>query len=574
MERTTATRPVVLAVDDDPSSLERIVRELERRYAADYRLVCEGSATAALEQLERLRAAGDDVALVLADQWMPDLTGSELLARTRELHPQAKRGLLIDWGAWGDRPTREAVLAAMGIGDIDYYVLKPWWSPDEQFHRTISEFLYEWSRAAPWEAREIELIGESWSPRSHELRSLLARNGVPHAFHPRDSEEGRRRLEEVGRADAEGPVAILLDGQVLDDPTNAEMAAAFGVQTELDGKDEFDVVVVGAGPAGLAAAVYAASEGLDTLVVERESIGGQAGSSSLIRNYLGFSRGVSGAELAQRAYQQAWVFGSQFLLMNDATGVRACEDGRIAVTVADGTEVLARSVVLAMGVSYRRLDAPGLDELTGAGVYYGASTSEAQALAGRQAFVVGGGNSAGQAAIHLARYADRVTILIRGESLAKSMSRYLIDVIDATPNLDVRPHVEVAGARGDGRLSEIALRDTASGETEAVPADGLFVMIGARPHTDWLPDSVARDPRGFLLTGADVPDEAWPLSRAPLMLETCMPGVFAAGDVRHRSVKRVASAVGQGAAAIQQVHEYLTAVALDRNQAAGVGEKR
>jgi thioredoxin reductase (NADPH) len=560
--------PVLLAVDDDPSALGRIETELGR-YASDYRVVCERSPDTALALLGRMRDDGDDVAVVLADQWMPGTTGAELLAEARRLHPHAKRGLLIQWGAWADRRTAEVIFKAMGIGDIDYYVLKPSWTPDEQFHRTIAEFLYEWTRTAPAVAREIELIGEPWSPRCHELRSVLARNGVPHAFHASDTEVGRRRLEEIGHPDARVPVAVMLDGQVLVDPSKAEVAAAFGVSTGLEDRRDFDVVVVGAGPAGLAAAVYASSEGLQTLVVEREALGGQAGSSSLIRNYLGFSRGVSGAELAQRAYQQAWVFGTDFVLMRDATALWA-EGDRIAVALSDGSEVRARTVVLAGGVSYRRLDAPGLDELTGAGVFYGASTSEGQALAGGRAYVVGGGNSAGQAAMHLSRYAERVTILIRGESLAKSMSQYLGEAIEATPNIELLTRVQVAGGAGDGRLSELTLRGLDSGEARTVAADGLFVLIGARPHTEWLPPEVARDPRGFLLSGPDVPAGAWPLERAPLMLETSLPGVFAAGDVRHRSVKRVAAAVGQGAAAIQQVHEYLTAAALDpRGSASG-----
>lgn len=562
--------PVLLAVDDDPAALERIERELARRYASDYRVVCEGSSDAALAHLIELRDAGEDVALVLAGlvDGGDEITGSELLARAREIHPHAKRGLLLAWGAWGNPATREAVLRAMGIGDIDYYVLKPWWSPDEQFHRTIAEFLYEWTRAAPYAAREVQVIGESWSPRSHELRSLLARNGVPHVFHPRDSEIGRRRLEDAGHPDPGGPVVVLLDGRVLNDPSNVELASAFGASTSLRGdKQDFDVVIVGAGPAGLAAAVYGASEGLDTLVIERESIGGQAGSSSLIRNYPGFSRGVSGAELAQRTYQQAWVFGSDFLLMREATGLQAAHDGRIAVTVSDGSEVTARTVVLAMGVSYRRLDAPGLDALVGAGVFYGASISEARGLAGGHAYVVGGGNSAGQAAVHLSRFAERVTILIRGDSLERSMSHYLIQTIEATANVEVRPRTQVVGAAGHGRLAELTLGGVGGASTEVVAADGLFVLIGARPRTEWLPAAIERDPRGFLLTGADVERTAWPLERAPLMLETSVPGVFAAGDVRHRSVKRVASAVGQGAAAIQQVHEYLTAMALTRSKA-------
>jgi len=563
---TTGNRPVLLAVDDDPSALELVERELRRRYAGDYRVICERSAETALAALEQMRAAGDDVALVLADQWMPEMTGSDLLARVRQVHPHAKRGLMIAWGAWGDRKTTEAVLKAMGNGDMDYYVIKPWWSPDEQFHRTIAEFLYEWTRAAPYSAREVEVIGEPWSPRSHELRNLLARNGVPHVFHANDSEQGKARLAEVGFADVTAPVALMLDGQVLVDPSNVQVAAAFGVTTSLDAsKRDFDVAIVGAGPAGLAAAVYGASEGLETLVVERESIGGQAGSSSLIRNYPGFSRGVSGAELAQRTYQQAWVFGSEFLLMRDATALRA-EDGRTAIAISGGGDVSARAVVLAMGVAYRRLEVDSLEALVGAGVFYGASTSEARGLSGGRAYVVGGGNSAGQAAVHLSGFAEQVTILIRGQSLATSMSHYLIETIDGTPNIDVRAGTEVVDAAGEGRLGELTLRDVGSDATETVAADGLFVLIGARPLTDWLPDSIACDPRGFVLTGSDIPEGRWPLERQPLMLETSMPGVFAAGDVRHRTVKRVAAAVGQGAAAIQQVHEYLLATELSAGE--------
>jgi thioredoxin reductase (NADPH) len=575
MDRSpSSVRPVLFAVDDDALALERIDRELSRRYASDYRVVCERSPAVALRKLEDLKERGRDVALVLADQWMPEMTGSEVLARVRMLHPHAKRGLTLAWGAWGDPKTRAAVLRAMGTGDIDYYVLKPWWMPDEQFHRTIAEFLYEWTRAAPYASREVEVIGESWSVRSHELRSLLARNGIPHVFHANDSPIGRRRLAEVGQVDAGAPIAVMLDGRVLVDPSNVELASAFGASTSLaTERQDFDLVVIGAGPAGLAGAVYATSEGLDTLVIERESIGGQAGSSSLIRNYPGFSRGVSGAELAQRTYQQAWVFGTDFLLMRHATELRARADGRIELAVSDGSVVSAQAVVLAMGVSYRRLEVPSLEALTGAGVFYGASTSEARGLGGGRAFVVGGGNSAGQAAVHLSRFAERVTILIRGDSLARSMSHYLIETIEASPNIELRTGTEVVDAAGDGRLAELTLRDLRSGETEVVAADGLFILIGARPLTDWLPDAVARDSRGFLVTGPDVPAAAWPLQRAPLMLETSVPGVFAAGDVRYRSVKRVAAAVGQGAAAIQQVHEYLTTRALAGHGVAAKGDR-
>jgi len=555
---------VLLAVDDSADSLRVIRDELERRYGDDYMVLCAGSAREALDELERVAGAGHPVALVLADQWMPDATGSELLSTVRHEHPGAKRGLLIEFGTWGDRPTADAVLKAMAIGDIDYYVLKPWNTPDELFHRTVTEFLHEWFRAEGPGEREVDVIGAEWSPRSYDLRSLLARNGIPHSFHPLDSPEGKRMLDKAGcDSNGEGPFVITFDGRVLADPTNAELAEAFGVSTGLGDKRDFDVVIVGAGPAGLAAAVYAASEGFETLVIERESIGGQAGASSLIRNYPGFSRGVSGAELGQRTYQQAWVFGTEFLMMQEATGLKEA-DGGFVVSTSAGHEVGARAVILAMGVAYRRLDVPGLDELAGAGVFYGASSSEARALEGRRAYVVGGGNSAGQAAMHLSRYAENVTMVIRSVGLEKTMSSYLRETLAAAKNVELLTETQVVGVTGDARLHELTLR-AASGEEQTVPADGLFVMIGARPHTDWLPESIACDSRGFVLTGDHVVEQGvWTSERAQLMLETSIPGVFAAGDVRHRSIKRVAAAVGQGAAAVQQIHDHLTRGTLHR----------
>jgi thioredoxin reductase (NADPH) len=552
-------RPVLLAVDDSAESLRVIRDELERRYGEDYVVLCARSPSKALHELRRTSDAGHAIALVLADQWMPEMTGSELLATVRREHPEAKRGLLIEFGTWGDRPTSNAVLKAMALGDIDYYVLKPWNTPDELFHRTVTEFLHEWFRAAGPGEREVDVIGGEWSPRSHDVRGLLARNGIPHSFHPIDSPEGRRMLDDAGcESNGDGPFVITYDERVLADPTNAELADAFGVSTGLADKRDFDLVIVGAGPAGLSAAVYGASEGFDTLVIERESIGGQAGASSLIRNYPGFSRGVSGAELGQRTYQQAWVFGTEFLMMQEASGLEE-RDGRFAVSTSDGDEVSARAVILAMGVAYRRLDVPGLDEFAGAGVFYGASSSDAQALEGKRAFVVGGGNSAGQAAMHLSRYADRVTIVIRSGGLEKTMSSYLRVAIDAADNIELLTETQVVGVSGDTRLRELTLQGVGSDEQRSMPADGLFILIGARPHTDWLPDSIACDSWGFVLTGDQVVDEgAWPLERTPLMLETSLPGVFAAGDVRHRSIKRVAAAVGQGAAAVQQIHDHLT----------------
>jgi thioredoxin reductase (NADPH) len=498
------------------------------------------------------------VALVLADQEMAELPGAELLARVRRLHPPAKRGLLVHWGDWALPERASGMVGGMAASQFDYYVLKPVRPGEEQFHRLISEFLYEWAHARSPVESEITLVGGEWAPRTHELRSLLARNGVPHAFVDEGSERGRTLLAQVGRAPGEGPVAILRDGPTLVDPTNVELASAFGVNTELGEERDFDVAIVGAGPAGLTAAVYAASEGLRTLVVERETIGGQAGSSSLIRNYPGFSRGISGGELAQRSYQQAWVFGASFVLMREVVSLRS-EGERLLLGVA-GEEVSAAAVVLATGASYRRLAVASLEEMTDAGVFYAAST-QAQALAGEPMFVVGGGNSAGQAAMHLSRYASRVTLVIRGDTLAESMSRYLRDALDATGNVEVRYRSEVVDgvADEDGWLASVVLRDVDTGRQETHEAGGLFVLIGADPHTDWLPTEIQRDRWGYVVTGSDLLRDgplasSWPLERPPLILETSLPSVFAVGDVRQGSTKRVASAVGEGSVVVEQLH--------------------
>lgn len=561
----TPSRPLLLAVDEDADCLARVEEQLSRRYGDDYSVRAVRTAAEALAVLEEARDSGEPVALVLADQWLQGTTGAELLERTKPIHPAAKRGLLIAWGGWGDAATADAIFEAMALGRIDYYVLKPQRSPDELFHRTVAEFLFEWARAESSVQGEIELVAEPGAPRTHELHDLLSRNGVPYACYTPDSAAGRALLAEAGREDASVPVARVRDGRVLVDPSNVDLAAAFGVGTELGEEREFDVVVLGAGPAGLAAGVYASSEGMRALVIEREAIGGQAGSSSLIRNYLGFSRGVSGTELAQRAYQQAWVFGTSFLLMREVTELVPGER-RYTLRVSGGQEVTARAVVLACGVSYRRLGIPALAELEGSGVFYGASAAEAKALAGGRAFVVGGGNSAGQAAMHLARYAERVTIVVRSPSLANSMSSYLRDVIEAADNIEVMLATEVVDGEGEGRLESLTLRDRETGEASTVPADAIFVMIGARPGTEWLPPEIERDEWGYLLTGRDVSGEADERE----MHETSLPGVFAVGDVRHGAVKRVASAVGEGSVVIQQVHRHLEADA-ERASAARIG---
>ncbi len=550
---------IVFAVAEHERS--QVGLELRRRYASDYDIVGCSTTAEVLDVLRRLHQSAQPVAIVLADQALPDCRGDEFFAAVARLHPDAKRGLLVDWGAWGDAEVAASIRQLVGKGRIQYYVLKPWRARDEYFHRTITEFLLDWERAASTAPREVTLVGDPHTRRVHELASLLVRNGVPYASHAADSPTGRALLGDVGApADIGVPVVVVRGGRVLIDPTNAELVAAYGVRTELAGPTEVDVLIVGSGPAGLGAAVYAASEGLRTLVVERESIGGQAASSSLIRNYLGFSRGISGADLAQRAYQQAWVFGAGFLLAQDVVGLRPAH-GAYSVELSGGDTVTARAVVLATGVTYHRLDLPSVEALAGAGVFYGASVSEARAMEGEDVFVVGGGNSAGQAALHLSRFARSVTILVRGETLAQSMSSYLLDEIAATHNIAVRFHVEVVQGHGDGWLEGLTLRDRSTGELDAVAAGGLFLLIGAHPRTSWLPPQIARDDWGFVLTGADVASiptaPAWPLERPRFPLETSLPRVFAVGDVRSRSIKRVASAVGEGSGVIAQVHAAL-----------------
>jgi thioredoxin reductase (NADPH) len=551
-----ATRPVVFAVDAGAESFARIELGLRRRYGNDFRVICETSAMWGLKRLRDMKAAGEEVVLILADQWMPDITGVEFLARASRLFPTSKRAVLVEWG---DRTTQEPVLGAMTLGHIDYYVNKPERPGDEYFHKMIAEFLYDWAKAHRPVFAELRVVGEQWSPRSHQLRDVLNRNGVLHEFYAAESEAGQQLLARLGRNSARLPVVALYDGQVLEDPSNADLVDAFGLNRQL-GRRRFDLLIVGAGPAGLAAAVYGASEGLSTLIVEGEAIGGQAGTSSLIRNYLGFPWGVEGAELARRATEQAWWFGAVFRFMRNATALRSA-DRELALTLSDGTEVFGRAVVLATGVSYRRLGVPSLEELVGAGVFYGAAVSEAKAMKDQEVYVVGGANSAGQAATHLAEYASRVTLLVRGRSLETSMSDYLIKEIEAAPNIRVRYETRVVGGGGERRLEHLVVKDIPSGRTEEIPAAALFVLIGAEPRTGWLPEEIRRDRRGYVITGPDLlqdrrPPRGWPLGRYPLPMETSMPGVFAAGDVRYGSVKRVASAVGAGAIAIQSVHEH------------------
>jgi thioredoxin reductase (NADPH) len=558
-----AGKPVILAVCDDPEDMRRIERELRTRYEADYRIVCEGSAGAGSRALRHLEDAAEEVALVLADQQMQGTSGVEFLTRVREVHPTALRLLLT---SPTERSSGAVLPQAMALGRIDYFEPKPGPPPNDTFHRIVADLLEEWGRPRRSRTRPaVRIVGDKGCPRSYEIRDLFERYLIPCAFYPADSEEGRKLLGEKVRTAEDLPVLVMPDGTVLVDPSNEMVADVYAGADALPREQSFDLIVVGGGPAGLAAAVYGASEGLSTLVVEGEAVGGQAGTSSRIRNYLGFARGVSGQKLAREAFHQAASFGADFSLMRKATGLRRAREG-LAVALSDGTEVSGRAVVVATGASYRRLNVPELEALTGVGVFYGAATTEAPAMKDREVYVVGGANSAGQAALHLSKYASRVTLLVRGGSLAASMSDYLIREIEAADNVRVRFNTRVTGGGGAGRLEHLLLEDVLSESTETVGAAALFVLIGAEPRTDWLPQEIERGEKGFIATGGDLTREkgahgGWPLERLPLLLEASMPGVFAVGDVRYRSVKRVASAVGEGSIAIQQVHEYLAGLA-------------
>jgi thioredoxin reductase (NADPH) len=552
-------QPVFFVVDEDPSALETLVGDLERRFQADFRVMGETSTQAALERLDSLRESGEQVALIICAESMRAMPGSELLARSRSTHPDAKRILLINYS---DQRMLEVIARGMALGRVEYYLTKPWRPREHLLYPVIGEALVAWTRLNSPGFALARIVGDHWDPVSFELRDTLKRNNIPYAFYDRGSPEGSELLQQLDQVPG-NPVIFLADGRVLTSYTRADVAEAVGAQLAVSAQvrprlDAYDLVVVGAGPAGLSAAVYGASEGLSTLVLESTAIGGQAGTSSRIRNFLGFPAGISGGELADRAYEQGWMLGAEFVLMNGASGLSAGGDG-LLVTLSPGGQVTARAVVLATGVSYRQLDAPGIAELIGAGVFYGSALSEAPAVKDQDVFIVGAGNSAGQTAVYLARSARSVRLLVRGDSLAKSMSDYLVKEIDATPRVRVQLQTEVAAARGDHRLTELVLRDRATGRDETVPAAALFVVIGATPHTDWLPGDVARDRLGFVLTGRNLPgkDRAETGQQVPLPLETSLPGVFAAGDVRAGSVKRVASAVGEGSVAIPQVHQHL-----------------
>jgi len=558
----TAVAPAaIVIVGREPAARQILHRELSKRYGADYFIVVCARPAELAPWMRDLRAVGWPVTMVIAAVGAHDRDGIEVLAAVRAIDPIALRVATVGWGDW---PSVRSVFDAITVGTIDHWVTAPVQTPAEEFHHAITEFLREWSTQRGGGFEAVQVIGERWSARSHELRDLFARHRVPAGFYDATSGHGRQMLGELGLESPEMPVVVLRFGAerpALVNPSNREIVDAFGVMTPISAGQVFDVAVVGAGPAGLAAAVGASSEGLSTVVVEHEAIGGQAGTSSRIRNYPGFSQGISGAMLAQEMWRQAWSFGTTFLYMRQVKNLSR-KEGHYRLRLSDGSVLTARAVIIATGVDYRRLGIPHLEALQGRGVFYGAAASEAPAMRGRKVFVAGGGNSAGQAALHLAKWADQVTVLVRAPSLADTMSDYLIRQIGAAPNVDVRYHVQVVDSTGTttGHLESLVLEDTASGTRRSVPADGLFVLIGSQPRTQWLGEAIARDQWGFILTGPDVPAGAshrWRPGHPPLPLETSLPGVFAAGDVRRGSVKRVASAVGEGAATVPLVHRYL-----------------
>ncbi len=549
MSERSRRHPVILIVDDEPTVLAAVARDLRQGFGEHYRIVRAGSGEEALEVLRELARRGEQVALLVADQRMPGLSGTEYLVRARELVSTAKRVLLT---AYADT---EAAIQAINEVDLDYYLLKPWDPPEEKLFPVVRDLVSAWEAGAALESGGVRLIGHRFSRATHDLRDFLARNLVPARWLDveRDA-EARQLLKVAGVDDGRLPVALLEDGSVLERPTVLELAERLGVAGQ-PALEHYDLVIVGGGPAGLAAAVYGASEGLKTIMVEREGPGGQAGQSSRIENYLGFPAGLSGSELTQRATTQARRLGAELLTLQDITGLRVEGSGRI-VELSGGGKLSGSTVLIASGVAYRQLNAPGFPGLTGQGIYYGAALTDARECKDQHVVVIGGANSAGQAAVYLSSHASRVTMLVRGDSLTKSMSHYLIEQIDALDNVKVRTQSEAVAAEGDGRLHALRIRNPDGSET-AEPVDACFVFIGARPLTDWLDGVLARDERGFILAGLDVKDDGWPLQRDPFPLETSVPGVFVAGDVRSRSIKRVASAVGEGSMAVSLVHQYL-----------------
>ncbi|WP_228713762.1 MULTISPECIES: FAD-dependent oxidoreductase [Prauserella] len=547
-------RPVLLTVDDDPSISRAVARDLRRRYGEHHRIVRAESGEHALEALRELILRGDQVAVLLADYRMPGMTGIEFLEQAMDLYPAARRVLLTAYADTG------AAIDAINVVDLDHYLLKPWDPPEEKLYPVVDALLDAWRTADHTPVTETRVVGHRWSARSHEVRDFLARNQIAYRWYLADEPDGRRLLDAAGTDGLRLPVVVAPGGETLIEPSDAELAERVGLST-VPSADFYDVVVIGGGPAGLGAAVYAASEGLRTVLVERTATGGQAGQSSRIENYLGFPDGVSGSQLTDRARRQATRFGAEVLTTRHAVGLEANGSAR-SVRFADGSELHAHAVILATGVTYRQLGAPGCGELTSRGVFYGSALTEAANCANEDVYIVGGANSAGQAAVHFAQHARSVTLLVRGPSLEASMSHYLIQQIATLPNVSVRPCTEVVAAHGTEHLDKLELRHIPSGAVETIDASWLFVFIGASPHTGWLDGVVARDDAGFVLSGPDLVVDGrrppgWTLDRDPYHLETSLPGVFVAGDARADSMKRVASAVGDGAMAVALVHRYL-----------------
>ncbi|WP_221350695.1 FAD-dependent oxidoreductase [Streptomyces beigongshangae] len=551
---TDAARTVILTVDDDPGVSRAVARDLRRRYGETYRIVRAESGESALEALRELKLRGDLVAVILADYRMPQMNGIEFLEQALDVYPGARRVLLT---AYADT---NAAIDAINVVDLDHYLLKPWDPPEEKLYPVLDDLLAAWRTSDHRAVAVTKVVGHRWSARSSGVREFLARNQVPYRWYSSDEPEGRRLLACAGADGERLPLVVTADGAVLVEPDDPQLAARVGLATTPTA-GFYDLVVVGGGPAGLGAAVYGASEGLRTVLVERSATGGQAGQSSRIENYLGFPDGVSGGQLTDRARRQAAKFGAEILTAREVTGLEVTGASR-TVRFSDGSAIAAHCVILATGVSYRQLAAPGAQDLTGCGVFYGSALTEAPACQGHDVYIVGGANSAGQAAMYLARGAKSVTLLVRGSSLSSSMSHYLIEQIADAPNISVRTGTVVDSVHGSGHLEQLTLRDLASGRTELVDAQWMFVFIGAAPLTDWLDGTVLRDERGFIVAGPDLaaggqPPPGWELDRPPYHLETSVPGVFVAGDARAESAKRVASAVGEGAMAVMLVHRYL-----------------
>ena len=553
-EQAETSRTAILTVDDDPGVSRAVARDLRRRYGGRYRIVRAESGADALEALRQMKLRGDLVAAILADYRMPEMNGIEFLERAMDIYPGARRVLLTAYADTG------AAIDAINVVDLDHYLLKPWDPPEEKLYPVIDALLDAWMQSDHRPVPEIKVVGHRWSARCSEVREFLARNQVPYRWYNSDEPEAERLLEAAHADGLSLPVVITPNGDPLIEPSDAELASRVGLATT-PSKDFYDLVVIGGGPAGLGAAVYGASEGLRTVLVERTATGGQAGQSSRIENYLGFPDGVSGAQLTDRARRQAAKFGAEVLTTRNVVSLDVCGSAR-RVSFEDGTSIDAHTVILATGVTYRQLAAPGLANLTGRGVYYGSALTEVSACLGQDVYIVGGANSAGQAAVYFSRHARSVTMLVRGPSLQASMSQYLIEQIEGIPEITVRTCAEVVEATGGEHLEKLTLRDRNTGETETVDAGYLFVFIGASPRTDWLGERIQRDPAGFVLAGPDLMTDGrrpsgWNADRDPLHLETSLPGVFVAGDARAESVKRVASAVGDGAMAVSLVHRYL-----------------